>query len=199
MVKKKDWKKSMKKNYENSWRYLKESKNYIYASILIFGVFLLLGFFVAVPPSIESMIKGFIDELVTKTQGMGFSQISLFIFWNNVQSSFLGMIYGALLGIFPVLALISNGYLLGYVASESVSAAGVSVLWRIFPHGIFELPALFISLGLGIKFGTFVFNKERIKTFKNYFWNSLMVFLFIVLPLLVVAALIESLLILFVG
>lgn len=199
MIKKKKLKKRLKENYELSFKYIKESKNYIYAIILIFLVFSILGYFIPLPQSIESMLQQFIDELILKTQGMNFSEITLFIFWNNIQSSFMGLMYGILFGIFPIIASIANGYLLGYVASKSVSVGGIFVLWRILPHGIFELPALFISLGLGIKFGTFIFNKEKIKTLKEYFWNSVVSFVFVVVPLLIAAAIIEGALISFVG
>ena len=36
-----------------------------------------------------------------------------------------------------------------------------SDLFRLLPHGIFELPAIFISLGLGLRFGMFIFQKEK--------------------------------------
>lgn len=197
MAKKKDFKKKLKENYSLSLDYIKTSKNYIYASIIIFAVFTLIGYFTPIPQNIESLLQQFIEELILKTQGMNFSEISLFIFWNNIQSSFMGLVYGIVLGIFPVIAAIANGYLLGYVASESVSIGGIFILWRILPHGIFELPALFISLGLGIKFGTFIFNKEKIETLRDYFWNSIRVFVLIIIPLLVVAAIIEGALITF--
>jgi len=72
-------------------------------------------------------------------------------------------------------------------------------LWRILPHGIFELPAVFIALGMGLKFGGFIFQKEKIKSLREYFWNSLRVFLFVVLPLLIIAGIIEGTLIFFSG
>ena len=115
-----------------------------------------------------------------------------FILLNNLQSSFFGMIFGVLLGILPVIVIIANGYLLGFVASISIEAEGVLILWRLLPHGVFELPAVFISLGLGLKLGTFIFQKEKIQSLKKYFWNSLRIFLFIVLPLLIIAAIIEG-------
>jgi len=43
----------------------------------------------------------------------------------------------------------------------SVGIEGYGILWRLVPHGIFELPAVFISLGLGIKLGTFIFREYR--------------------------------------
>jgi uncharacterized membrane protein SpoIIM required for sporulation len=54
------------------------------------------------------------------------------------------------------------------------------------------LPAIFVSFGLGIKFGTFIFYKEKMKHFGEFFINSLRVFIFVVLPLLIIAAIIEG-------
>ena len=102
------------------------------------------------------------------------------------------MIFGFLLGIFPVIAAIANGYLLGFVALISVNNGGWFILFKLLPHGIFELPAIFISLGLGLKLGTCIFRKEILKNFNEYFINSLRVFLFIVIPLLLIAGIIEG-------
>ena len=95
-----------------------------------------------------------------------------------------------MLGFFPVIFAIANGYVLGFVASATVEVQGISILWRLFPHGIFELPAIFISLGLGLKLMTFIFEKNKLKTLKIYLKNSLRVFLFIIIPLLIIAAVI---------
>ena len=88
------------------------------------------------------------------------------------------MIAGVIFGVFPILGAIGNGYLLGFVAVNAVKVDGVISLWRIFPHGIFELPAVFISLGLGLRLGSFIFQKKKAEAFKEYLWDSLRVFLF---------------------
>lgn len=190
---------NLKKEYKKSWDYLKKSKNFIYIIIIIFFIFSLIGFFVPAPDSLVSQILEFITELLKKTQGMSQTELIKFIFFNNLQSSFYGMIFGVLIGIFPLIAAIANGYLLGFVASISVENGGVIILWRLLPHGIFELPAIFISLGLGLKFGTFIFQKRKLKSFKEYFLNSLRVFLLIVVPLLAMAGIIEGSLIFLIG
>ena len=105
------------------------------------------------------------------------------------------MVSGILFGIYPLFATIANGFILGFVASISVSEVGFLVLWRILPHGIFELPAIFISFGLGLKIGSFIFQKKKFKSLKNYSLNSLKVFVFIIIPLLIIAAVIEGALI----
>lgn len=190
---------NLKNEYKLSWDFINESRKFIYLIILVFVGFMLIGFFAPVPDSIKQQIFDFIKELIAKTQGMSQLDLIQFIFLNNLQSSFMGMILGVVFGIFPIIATIVNGYLLGVIGSLSVDSEGILSLWRILPHGIFELPAIFISLGLGLKIGTFIFEKEKSKSFKEFFWNSLRVFIFIVLPLLIIAAVIEGSLIFFSG
>jgi len=190
MKKKKEF--NLKEEYKKSWDYLKHSKNFIYVIIIIFFFFTLIGFFISVPDSLKSQILKFITELLEKTQGMSQMELIKFIFFNNLQSSFYGIIFGFLIGIFPIIATIANGYLLGFVASISVENGGILSLWKLLPHGIFELPAVFISLGLGLKFGMFIFQKKKLESLKNYLINSLRVFLLIVVPLLIIAAIIEG-------
>jgi len=190
---------NLREEYKENWDYIKESKNFIYLIIAVFFVFAFVGFFIPVPDAVAEQILHFIQELLEKIQGMNQNELISFIFFNNLQSSFFVMVFGVFLGIFPVVGAILNGYLLGFVASMGVGEGGVSVLLRLLPHGIFELPAVFISLGLGLKLGTFVFQEEKIHSLKKYFWNSLRIFFFIVIPLLILAAIIEGSLIFFSG
>lgn len=183
---------NLRKEYLASWNFIKESRNFIYAVILIFFITSLLGFFISPPDSITGMILKFIRELLQKTQGMSQIELIKFIFLNNLQSSFAGIIFGIILGVYPLFATIANGYLLGFVASMSVKSEGIFVMWRLLPHGIFELPAIFISFGLGLKIGTFIFQEKKFESFKDYTINSLRVFLLIIIPLLIVAAIIEG-------
>ncbi len=183
---------NLKEEYKKSWNYILESKNFIYFIIGIFFVFVLIGFLIPAPDALAEQILKLIQELIGEIKGMSQGELINFIFFNNLQSSFFGMVLGVVFGIFPVIAIIANGYLLGFVASMSVESEGILVLWRLLPHGIFELPAVFISLGLGLKLGTFIFQKKKIKLLKEYFWNSLRVFLFIVTPLLIIAGIIEG-------
>jgi len=187
----------LKKEYKDSWSYLKESKNFIFFITGIFFVFALIGFFVPASENFTKIILDFIEKLLEQTKGMSPGELIKFIFLNNLQASFFGLIFGTVLGIFPVLATIANGYVLGFVGAMSVEAGNIFVLWRILPHGIFELPAVFISLGLGLKLGSFIFRKEKGKFFRECFWSSLRVFFFVVVPLLVIAAIIEGFLIFF--
>lgn len=187
--------KILEKEYIKSFKYIEECKNYIYVIICIFIFFSILGFFIPLPAAINERLMEYFKELIEKTQGYNVFQMSGFIFSNNVNATFLSMLFGTFFGIFPVFNAVLNGFVLGIAANMSVFENGFFSLWRILPHGIFELPAIFIALGLGLKWGTFVFKKEKIKSFMNFLWNSLRVYVFVILPLLVVAAIIEGILI----
>ena len=260
---------NLKKEYKDSWNYIKESKNFIYFIIGVFFVFALIGFFVPASEEITKIILEFIEKLLEQTKDMSQGELIGFIFANNLQSSFFGLFLGIILGIFPVFAAITNGYVLGFVGAMSVEIEGGFILLNLLPHGIFELPAIFISLGMGLKLGIkpivnyFLINKKRdeilkgvlslisllfallffvgaiglltnpsfveslnpnisfllsifffalgvlssspfiylflfTKSFRELFFNSLRVFLFVVLPLLIIAAIIEGCLI-FIG
>lgn len=185
----------LKQEYKKSWNYLKSSKKYFLIVITIMIIMALIGFFLPAPEFISSEIMKVLEELVVKTQDMSQLEIITFIIANNVQTSLFGLIFGLILGIFPIITAVVNGYLLGFVSSMSVSLEGTSSLLKLLPHGIFELPAVIIALGLGIKLGTIPFKKNTKKTLKEYLENSIRVFLLIILPLLLIAGIIEGALI----
>ena len=184
--------------YRKCWNYIKESRRFIFSIVLIFIAFTLIGFFVPVPEIIKIEIAKYIEKIKEIT--MNFStpeEWIAFILWNNLVSSFLSLILGVVFGIYPAISSLANGYLVGFVGNAAVVQKGYSSLLLLFPHGIFELPAVFISLGLGLKFGTFIFNENKSETFLRYLVNSLRIFFLVVIPLLIIAAFIEGYLIFF--
>ncbi len=183
---------SLKNEYQKSWDYLKDSKKFIWAVIGIFATFFLIGIFVPTPDYLSEKIFEFIKEILSKTEGMSQKQLISFIFFNNVQSSLFGMILGFFVGIFPAISTIINGYLLGFVSNLAIQNAGIGSLWRILPHGIFELPAIFISFGLGIRLGISVFNRKKLGNLEHNFISCLKAFILIIVPLLIIAAIIEG-------
>ncbi|MBU2104875.1 MAG: stage II sporulation protein M [Nanoarchaeota archaeon] len=187
------------KEYRKCFYYLRESKIFIYIAIGIFLFFFLIGFLIPAPSFLEETILNLIREIIQKTAGMSQAELIGFIFLNNIQSSFFGIMLGFFLGVFPVISAMFNGYLLGFVSSYTVQEEGFFYLWRLFPHGIFELPAVFISFGLGIKFGSFLLKKNKKKFFRYFLSNSLRTFVLIVIPLLIISALIEGSLIFLFG
>lgn len=223
------------RNFRLSLDYLKKAKNYFWFSLILFFCIGIFGYLF--PVFFEEQILKIITELIEKTEGLSGLQLIKFIFINNLKSGFFAMIFGIFLGIVPFIVAIMNGYVLGFVANKTIAIEGILVLWRLLPHGIFEIPAIMISIGLGLRLGLFLiynciifYNKNlsrlniyllivlsilffpislvvvfvltlmstdlRIKFLQN-FKNSLRVFVFIVVPLLILAAIIEGVLIVF--
>lgn len=182
-----------KRNYILSFRYLGQSWRFFAFIFVIFLISCLFGYFF--PFYFTDFIRKFLQELTEKTAGMSMLQIILFILKNNLMSSFVSMLAGIFLGIFPVITTFINGYVLGFISNKTVALQGHAILLRLLPHGIFEIPAIIISLGLGIKLGMFIFYKEKRKYIVENLENCLRVFVFIVLPALILASIIEGALI----
>jgi len=185
-------------NFRLALNYLKESKNYVWISVLLFFIIALIGFIL--PVFFQEQITKIIQDIIKQTEGLDTFNLIRFIFINNLKSSGYAMFFGILFGIIPLGVVIVNGYILGFIANKAIAAGGILVLWRLLPHGIFELPAVFISIGLGLKLGSFLFSykkKDKFREFGKWLLNSLRVFVFIVIPLLILAAIIEGSLIIF--
>ncbi len=181
----------------NVLNFLKESRKYIYLATGPFFFAFLIGFLVNVPAEVETKILDMLRELVSKFDGLNTWQTVWAIFSNNLMVSFLVLILGVLIGIPSVWLALSNGFLVGFVAKFAVQQEGILILWRLLPHGIFELPAVLISIGLGIKIGFEWISVEN--SFLRNVKNSLKTFIYLILPLLIIAAIIEGLLISFIG
>jgi stage II sporulation protein M len=189
----------MKRNFfrgfSDSWSFVKHSKNFILSIVLIFLVSALVG--VLFPEFLSDRIKEYLIGLFDRVKDYGFWQLFFFIFSNNLSSAFFSLVLGAAFGVFPLIVAVLNGYVLGFVAGKSASIAGPGILWRLLPHGIFELPAIFLSLGLGLRLGTALFYPDGRKNYYSLVKSCFLAFVRFVIPLLIIAALIESALIFF--
>ncbi len=190
MEKKKEAGKRNKGNYFLCFDYLKKNKIYFLIVLGIFIFSVILGMFF--PVFLVNYITELVKKLAEETSGLNFLQLFFFILKNNLITAFFGLIFGIVFGLFPVSLAFLNGYVLGFISGKVANIAGFSSLIRLLPHGVFEIPALVLSLGLGLKLGMFLFVKNKRKQLKYDLENSLRVFLFIILPLLLIAGVIET-------
>ncbi|MBU0957923.1 MAG: stage II sporulation protein M [Nanoarchaeota archaeon] len=185
----------IKEEYRQTWKFMKESKIYFLVIVLLFFGTAIIGFLF--PVFFVDTIMDLLRDIFSQIEGMSGVGLTLFIILNNIMTSLMGMVLGILLGIIPIALTILNGYVLGFVSNMAVNESGFGALLNLVPHGIFELPALFIALGVGLKIGLSLFYKNPGDTLKYNIINSFKVFVLIVIPLLVVAGVIEGLLIVF--
>lgn len=184
-------------NYSKCWKFFKECEWYFVFAFGVFAFLFLLGF--AFPVFFRAEIFNFIKNLMLELEGKGILSLIWFIFINNIKASFFSMIFGIGLGIFPLIVSIVNGYLLGFVTREAVDVGGIFVIWRLFPHGIFELPAVILSIGIGMRIGMSLFEKNVKKRLKYNLMEGIRFFIFVVFPLLLIAGIIEGVLISLLG
>lgn len=183
------------KIFNESLRFIKESKGYIFISISIFIIFSILGF---IFPMFEEQIMKIISDLGLMFEGLNLPETIGLIFFNNARASLLAILLGSFFGIFPIIASLTNGYLIGFVTRIVTDKYSILEMWRLLPHGIFELPAVLISVGLGLKIGIEVLTKPTKKNFLENLNRALKTFVLIIIPLLIIAAVIEGLLIIYV-
>jgi stage II sporulation protein M len=108
----------------------------------------------------------------------------------------LVIVGGIALGLFPVIFLLANGAALGFVLSASMRSRGVlTALLAILPHGIFELPAILLATSMGLLLGGCAIKKlfrPGEISISSELALALRFFVRIVVPLLVIAALVEA-------
>jgi stage II sporulation protein M len=110
------------------------------------------------------------------------------IFLRNGTAAVLSIFLGIAFGILPAAAILINGLLFGAVLQMAPGD-----IWRVLPHGIFELPAMFMAWGLGLWVGQWFLQPPRLEHLKDRLGRSLKVLLLLILPLLALAAVIEGL------
>jgi stage II sporulation protein M len=209
--------------------YLKSKKNFFIFALALFLVSTVIGVFFQ-PEFIKNYIGEMVKALLEQVKGKDFFQLFVFIFKNNLMISIFGMFLGIMLGIYPIFLLLINGYFIGFIISFAVGREGLTAILSILPHGIFEIPAVIISLGLGINLGfklisnfaslhkksywifvlaivpfilflALFIENLRVKKLKNLLIYELKncgkVLVYVILPLLIVAGLIETILIFF--
>jgi len=119
----------------------------------------------------------------------------LAIFKNNAIDSFLALIFGIGFGIVPVFIVAINGFFLGMVALVFSKQTSLPfVLAAILPHGIIELPMVLLSAGIGLKLGheVYMYFKGIRTNLKEEFKRGIWFFIRFIVPLLFIAAFIES-------
>ncbi|MEA3248205.1 MAG: stage II sporulation protein M [Nanoarchaeota archaeon] len=184
-------KKFLKENYIKCGKFFGECRWHVVFALATFALLFIIGF--AFPIFFREEIFNFIVEMTEMIEGRTILELIGIIFFNNLRASFFAMIFGIGFGVFPLIVGIVNGYLLGFVAREAVVRGGISVMWQLFPHGIFELPAILFSMGIGFKIGTDLLRKDI--NLKYNFREGLRFFAFVIFPLLLVAGIIEGILI----
>ena len=124
--------------------------------------------------------------------------LAIFIFLNNLRVTLIVWISGFIPFIFiPAIISAINGGVIGAVLKITSEEGSVfkDIATSILPHGVFEIPAICIAVAMGISLCVFVIKKIKGKSdvsLAKFLKTQFIFFLKVVLPLLIVAAAIES-------
>lgn len=199
-----------------TWRDIKVILHSLRVYVVLASLFLLLGFVAGI--FLQEAFRGFaqsvFEELAKeaeKIQSIPSHYQALVIFGNNSRVAALsGIVSGMLAPVFlfgvlvPPIIMGMNGFILGF-APGLLGMSWSDFIVAIAPHGIFEIPALILSAAVGLKFAVsvlqacigYLFPPPGIsgrEVFLNRIrpgWYSVKLFA-VIIPLLVVAALIEA-------
>ncbi len=192
--------KTIKNQYRLATDFLfREMTFYFFLTV---GIFVLLTIFTTYlfgenPELSQTLITKLIDNFQGIMENGEISFIQLFL--KNLQASVLGVLVGLIPFLFlPLLGIFSNAAVMGLVFSQITSALPLwkVIVFGILPHGIFELTAVFLCYSMGISIcwnlTKKIVGQRQHEHMKNLLQNCLRATVLIVLPLLVIAALVET-------
>ncbi|WP_256762372.1 stage II sporulation protein M [Cohnella sp. WQ 127256] len=144
-----------RKRLHQTW---KEIRPYFIFSVILFFAGMVIGGTPNAPTEfLEQQINGVrsIAEKIDESKSPEFTAF-LLITVNNVFNVLLAMVLGIIAGIMPIIMLVSNGMILGFLI-DGFAARGMNVWELVFkgllPHGILELSAVFLACAFGMRFG----------------------------------------------
>jgi stage II sporulation protein M len=169
-----------------------------YLVIIIFVFFgsLLMGYASAAsfPHMADNLMKEFSSRFAP-LRTMSPIYILIAIFLNNTFVSLVSLVLGIAVGIFPILFIASNGYFIGMVSYLVSQQKGfIFILLALLPHGVVELPTIFLSASIGLRLGHHMFLSltGRPTEVRGEIKKGLKFYFSLIMPFLFIAAIIET-------
>lgn len=162
----------------------------------------LAGYFIGVtsPETVESVINLFLETAEQSGVFEDDGTISTFaLLSNNWTAMLISVAYGLVpFAFLPVSSLITNGFILGISGAMYRLYEQKLSLWlaALLPHGIFEIPALVLSIACGVylcvQMSKLVLRHPNRPPMIEVLCNTLRVVLLLIAPLTIAAAFVEA-------
>lgn len=178
--------------------YLPSLKHHFLLSLLLFFASIVIGYiygFFTYSPG-GSMAEEFepLRILFEWIRNLPAPVAALVVYVNNLKTAVLAVFLGLGLGVFPVFIIVSNGFLAGLVIYTAVVEKGIAyIALALLPHGVLEIAMILLSTSIGLRLGSEATNalRGRKTDIRTEFLNGMRVFIYIVVPMLLLAAFIE--------
>lgn len=174
----------------SEWRGVRRYYREILLCLALFAVAVFAGYLAAVLQ--QHRVADYYDALRRLIVGKGLPEnVFLYILARNSLVSFITLALGIVTyNVWPVLVLLLNGVISGFtVKVQAILTNQYSFeiwLFGLLPHGVPELGALFLACGAS-------FYYRRLRSKGERVWHRVLgTYFLLVLPLLVVAAAVET-------
>lgn len=148
--------------WEEYPRIFRETFSYTFAAFAIFFVCAVAGMLLAMKDQgfVRHVIGPRMVETIDRHEMWTHSIVSIkpyaasHIMTNNLSVSFMTFAGGISAGLLTIWMLAFNGLLIGVIGTACWQASMSQALWSfVAPHGVLELPAIFIAGGAGLLLG----------------------------------------------
>ena len=165
-------------------------------SVLLFCVAALAGGLAIIyVPQLATQLQQLLQQFAQIFRGLPRLQLAIAIFFNNSFKTLLVILLGPLLGLAPAILLLVNGAILGAVLPVAAATRGLwESIMTIVPHGVLELPAIFLGTSIGLRLGAHAWRRLAGTADKTLFaelGDGLRIYFSLIVPLLLVAAAVE--------
>jgi len=172
--------------------YLKQLKPLAAITFFLFAASLAIGYILGDSLPTENLSS--ILNSLPDADSMSSLQLLAYIFANNAGKSLIFMLSGLALGVFPLLFVVINGFVVGWLVYKlAVTNVMLLPFVGLVPHGIIEIPAILLCMAMGMSLGYTLMNQLRGKGgLKAELVTATRFFFTRIAPALFVAAVIET-------
>ena len=187
--------------YKTAFSFVKSNilKLFLISAGIFFLIMLISYFVFKQMPHVSESLMNYFAQMVDDSGIITQDGINVYrLFANNMRATLIAIMMGFVPFLFlqTSFVLISNAVMVGAATEYSLSMGiGLTTyITALLPHGIFELPAVFYSVGLSIYLCISLSKKLMGKelNFKTVTINVLRAYVLIAIPLLAIAAVIEA-------
>lgn len=192
----------IKQQYEKLRQfYRSDFRHQLIITAIAFVALILISFVAGIVK--PDLAENIVEQFSQMVEGLGLQEVdgsisALMLFASNLRAMIISVCYGFIPFIcLPALSLGINTVLLGLFGAYYINngATFLAYLSGIIPHGIFEIPALILSLSCGLFLCHCVSDSIRLKekgTIGDVVKQIIRLIAFHVVPLLLVAAFVEA-------
>lgn len=171
-------------------------KLWVILAVILFGLGLAVGISSPAGAAALSTDVASLQKLSEFLATLPLPAVFVVILFKNVLALLFSFGLSPFLCLVPILALVTNGWLIGLVSNTVLGEKSVTYLLAgLLPHGIFEIPAFIMGEAVALSFGVsmivYLFKKNSREMLMANFRRNFRYFV-IALILLIPAAIMET-------